>query len=56
MKLLPKLFRKEPEPEGVIKNITSLADELQVKLHTCRERIAKRNQFYATLPLGREGE
>lgn len=55
MKLF-NLFRKNPEQEQLENELTQNLNQLQESIHACTERLRSRNQFYASLPFGREGE
>jgi hypothetical protein len=55
MKLF-NLFRKSSEQEQLENELTQNLNQLQKRIRACGEKIHARNQFYASLPLGREGE
>lgn len=55
MKLF-NLFRKSPEQEQLENELSRNLSQLQKRIRACGEKIHARNQFYASLPLGREGE
>lgn len=55
MKLF-SLFRKSHEQEQLENELTQNLNQLQESIRACTEKIRSRNRFYASLPIGREGE
>lgn len=55
MKLF-NLFRKSHEQEQLENELTQNLNQLQESIRACTEKIRSRNRFYASLPIGREGE